>query len=309
MLRLLFTGGGGAGNEAIYRLLRDKYDLHFADADLESIDSGIPAGRRHEIPIAKAKNFLEALFQLGRKLSIDVIVPGVDEELSALCDVAARDLNCPVLMPDEDYVLTMLDKQRFADVLRSKNITVPATVPLDRAQEIGFPCFSKPRYGRGSRDTYILRNEGQSKALFAWSVSREVEFIAQKLLKGQEYTVLMAADSRQNLHAVLPVEVSLKRGITLRAHTVSNSIVEDACRRIHESFPAHGCYNIQLIQTADGTIYPFEINPRISTTFCLGVAAGIDPVEIFLSKSAPAELLPFRENLALRRRWTNRIGE
>ena len=36
-MRLLFTGGGGAGNEAIFRFLGDQYELYFADAVLEQI--------------------------------------------------------------------------------------------------------------------------------------------------------------------------------------------------------------------------------------------------------------------------------
>ena len=34
-LKILITGGGGVGSEAIYRLLRDTYDLYFADCDSE----------------------------------------------------------------------------------------------------------------------------------------------------------------------------------------------------------------------------------------------------------------------------------
>ena len=42
MKKILFTGGGGTGNEAIYRLLSSKYEVNFADADLKAISNSIP---------------------------------------------------------------------------------------------------------------------------------------------------------------------------------------------------------------------------------------------------------------------------
>jgi carbamoyl-phosphate synthase large subunit len=56
----------------------------------------------------------------------------------------------------------------------------------------------------------------------------------------------------------------------------------------------------------NGAIMPFEINPRISTTFCLGVAAGIDPVDIYLGDCVnETTLAPFQEGMELRRYWQN----
>jgi len=57
-LRILFTGGGGAGNEAIWRLLSHKYELFFADACLDSIDKLIPQERRFTIPFANQDDFV-----------------------------------------------------------------------------------------------------------------------------------------------------------------------------------------------------------------------------------------------------------
>ena len=65
MTRLLFTGGGGAGIEAQWRLLQDKYELHFADADAAAIDPRIPAARRHAIPLAQRAGFRRAFRRAG----------------------------------------------------------------------------------------------------------------------------------------------------------------------------------------------------------------------------------------------------
>ena len=60
-MRLLFTGGGGAGNEAIHRLLKDRYDLHFADACASAFSPTLPMDKCHEIPLARDPRFAERI--------------------------------------------------------------------------------------------------------------------------------------------------------------------------------------------------------------------------------------------------------
>jgi carbamoyl-phosphate synthase large subunit len=137
-----------------------------------------------------------------------------------------------------------------------------------------------------------------------------VDFILQELLQGQEYTVMMAADCDSKLHAVVPVKVGIKRGITLRAETDHNEQVIAACVAIHTADPVPGCFNIQLVKSISGDIKPFEINPRISTTTCLGYAAGVDFVGIFLGSQkqqarCKSGLVVFRDRVGLKRSWYN----
>ena len=79
----------------------------------------------------------------------------------------------------------------------------------------------------------------------------------------------------------------------------NNSDVVRGCELIHKANPTKGCYNIQLILTSDGTVMPFEINPRISTTYCLTVASGIDPIDIFLQNDNLNGLMKIKKQLML----------
>ena len=121
----------------------------------------------------------------------------------------------------------------------------------------------------------VLNSEQDLNAYIRLSEISAQDIVVQDLLVGQEYTVMMAADASANLHAVVPVQVDVKRGVTIRAKTNFEPSVIAMCRKIHRAIPARGCYNIQLMFTPAGEVMPFEINPRISTTFCLGVASGI----------------------------------
>lgn len=308
MRRILFTGGGGAGNEAIFRLFADLYDMHFADADPAAIDPTIPAERRHCIPMASSSNFVSGVMDLVRRLQIDLLVPGVDEELPALAGLADEGSDVDILVPDATYVNTMLDKFLTARTLRDKGLEALETITADdgRADAFRYPCIAKPRRGRGSRGVRIIGGTTERDAYLVLTGRPAVETVLQELASGQEYTVLMAADKRARLRAVVPVRVDVKRGITIRAETDSSDVVIRACRAIHEALPARGLYNIQCILTGeDGPLLPFEINPRISTTFCLAAAAGVDPMSLYLDNdNGDSSLAPFR-TVVLRRNWRN----
>lgn len=306
--RLLFTGGGGAAAEAFNRLLHDRYDVHFADADPESRPHGVPRHAWHPIPYASAPTFIEELLGLCRDLAIDLLVPGVDEELLPISH--ARDsFTCAVLLPPADFLSTHLDKLTSLSVLAALKLPTPATASWTDRRRIPFPCIVKPRRGRGSRHVAIARSEEALQAHVLLSGRPADDFIVQELLVGQEYTVTVAADRAGRLRAVVPVKVDLKRGITIRAATEHDEAVIAGCAAIHAASPVSGCFNVQLVKTHTGDVKTFEINPRISTTTCLALAAGVDVLATYLGDRSSAEageaLAPFEGGLRLRRSWHN----
>lgn len=307
MKKLLFTGGGGAGNEAINRLWSGQYEMHFADADVSAISPSVKSGFRHNIPFANDARFADRLADLCNQMAIDLLIPGVDEELPFMASVSKLIKKTDILAPDHHYIVTMLDKLEMVKALSARNIPIPKSTPLESIETINFPCIAKPRKGRGSRGFAILDNPCAATAY--GSLHGAGTAIAQQLLKGQEYTVMMSADRNNNLRAVVPVRVEVKRGITLRAETDNNHAVINACTAIHNAVPTSGTYNIQLMLCDDGAVMPFEINPRISTTFCLAIAAGVNPVNLYLQENGAQHLSTFRAGVKLSRHWYNQITD
>jgi carbamoyl-phosphate synthase large subunit len=309
---LLFTGGGGAGTEALFRLLRHSHDVHFADADVDAKPATIPSSRWHVIPMASAPEFVGDLGGLCRSLQVDVLVPGVDEELLPISRARAT-FSGEVMSPPEAFVATHLDKLESSRALASAGVRVPETEWLPRRERVGFPCVVKPQRGRGSRDVAIMRSVDELRAHLVHCRRPAEDFIVQQYLEGQEYTVTVVADRTGGLRAVVPVKVARKKGITLRAVTDHNDAVIAACVRIHEASAASGCFNVQMIAHASGVVEPFEINPRISTTTCLAMAAGVDIVSLFLGAQAQLVdaqgLAAFRNQVQLRRSWVNEFSD
>ncbi|MBJ6801706.1 ATP-grasp domain-containing protein [Geomonas propionica] len=301
---LLFTGGGGAGSEALSRLLGDRFDVHFADADLNAKPHGIASCNFHKIPFANAPEFIHELGRLCQDLGVELLVPGVDEELLPVAR-QRESFGCEVLLPPADFISIHLDKFTSNRLLVEQGLPAPLTEPMLERKAIDFPCIAKPCHGRGSRDVAVVRSEEEMRAHVLLSRRPAADFIVQELLQGQEFTVMMAADRSGLLRAVVPVKVDIKRGITLRAETAADSAVIDACCAIHAANPVPGCYNIQLIKMEDGNCKPFEINPRISTTGCLALAAGASFVDLYLGNDTNEGLVPFAAGMRLRRSWYN----
>ncbi len=130
--------------------------------------------------------------------------------------------------------------------------------------------------------------------------------MAQDYVAGQEYTVFVSADRTGKLAAIVPVKVLIKRGITIRAETDATQEILDYVERFQDHFRASGVYNIQLMLSADRKIYPFEVNPRVSTTFCLAVSTGFDPIAAFLDGAGRTVFVPER-HYSLQRSWSNDI--
>ncbi len=280
-MRLLFTGGGGAASDALALMLESRYDVHFCDADYEARPPSVAHDHWHAVLPASLGSFTMGVADLCRELAVDLLIPGVDEELLKLA--MARDwgvLPCPMLLPESVVVATHLDKLASMRHLASLGIPVPITWRWG---------VVKPREGRGSRGVSILGHSDGN--------------IVQEYLDGQEYTVTVLADRQKRLRAIVPVKVGKKKGITLRAETDADPAVIALCRQIHGADPFSGCINIQCIKSADGTVKPFEINPRVSTTTCLAIAAGVDVFALYLDEGPVNGLAPFENGRPLRRSW------
>ena len=307
-MRVLFTGGGGAGTEALWELLRDRHELHFADADVHRVTPKVPRSNAHPIPFASSAGFLECTKKLCDDLRIEILVPGVDEELEQLASRREEFASTTILMPTLAFTSTMLDKFEFARALSAAGVPIPRTHSLaDPEPWTAFPCIVKPRRGRGSRGVTIVRDAAEFEAMVTAAGERADEYVVQELAAGTEYSVQVVADSERRLRAVFPARILAKRGITISAIGEQNQAVIDACESIHRSVPTSGCYNVQGMLDEGSTFLPFEINPRVSTTLCLAVASGVDPVEIFTTPIEREGLVPFVAGVALDRFWHNEI--
>ena len=303
-MRVLLTGGGGAAAPAFLQWPTDI--LHLADADPDVRPWNCHPDRWHVLPRATDPDFVPTLRLLCQRYAIDLLVPGVDEEIRP---ILAADWPCPVLLPTSPiaggaaFAQMHTDKLFSCSRLQALGLPVPATDRVRfRAQAgIVFPCILKPRFGRGSRDVVVVRDDEDIAAHLRLTGQTREDFVVQTLLTGPEYTATVVADRQCRVRAVVAVRVLEKRGITRVAEIDQRPEVLDWCTRFHAREPFCGVVNVQGRLTDEGFLV-FEINPRISTTACLAQRAGVDLFRLFLDEG-PVQPVPVQTGLRMVRSW------
>jgi carbamoyl-phosphate synthase large subunit len=238
------------------------------------------------IPPGGAPDFVPTLRRICREEKVEVVVPLVDEELTAVWELA--DDGVHIMLPRREFITLCLDKYALAQRLDGCDIRAPrtrlASEGVDAAMR--FPLVVKPRTGRGSRGVELLESKEALRSYLGVSPYGEDELILQEYISGPEFTVSVVAWRDGEVQAVVPKEVISKRGITRLAVTRRNDGIDRLCRDIQSRLRADGPFNVQLrIDESSGEPVPFEINPRFSTTVSLTIAAGVDEVGVLIRQA------------------------
>ena len=122
----------------------------------------------------------------------------------------------------------------------------------------------------------------QASGYFDLYNSNPNDCIIQDKIVGTEYTVTVSSNKTGQLIQVVPLKVLQKKGVTISAIHSPNNKIRDLIAQLCEIFCPEGIFNVQLIENQNGELYIFEVNPRISTTACLAVHLGYDPIKIIL---------------------------
>jgi len=305
MQKILFTGSGGAATELIWRILNKKYDLYFADMEISTISSTIPFEKKIKIPEAKDKNFITSLISITRNLGISYIVPGVDEELPLIAKEREK-FPCLVYLPSETFINLTNNKLKFSRSIELNGFFSLNTEKVSKKIYKNFPKVIKPIYGRGSRGFMVVKNNRQINAYKEVYPEYKNNLLIQQYFEGDEYTVFVSSNVNGKLNCIIPVKVNIKRGITINAHIDHNEHIIKQIKIFHNKYKTFGPYNVQCFINERNEVAIFEVNPRVSTTFCLILALGFDPFEIY---NIDAEIYKIDKKLELKRYWFNDVNE
>ena len=305
-MKILFTAGGSPGNELIYRKLNLNHDLFFADVDIDRISNIIPNDKKVKVPLVNDKNYYKKLLKFCIANKIEVIVPGIDEELLEVCRVFEIIKEIQIFIPSKSFVKNMLDKFESMKILHNLELPVPNTFKLKKISKTNsFPVILKPRWGRGSRGIQIVKEFKELELYQKIKQLNNEEYIFQSYISGQEYTVQIVNHSDYKKTLVIPLKVLLKKGVTLSAEIDFDKKIIEICKKVAEEFHEKNIFNIQLIKSnKDNSIHIFEINPRLSTTTCILPFLGVDPFNFESSKINQLDLFKY-QGLKLNRTLIN----
>lgn len=298
---VLLSGAGGAGSIAIIRALREtrRYKIVAVDASPYAYGMAL-ADEGSVVPLATAPDFEAKLETILEKQRPNYLVPLVDEEIPVFHKIAGR-FNSKVLAPSPAFCAMALDKWLTYQALTAAHLPAPQSWLASDAGAVEYPAIIKPRVGRGSRGLACLNKPHNLEDYLSRAGTSAHQYIVQRRLRGQEFTVSAVVGLGGPTLAVVPKEVIIKRGITQVGVTRAVPAIDRLCREIQDRLRADGPFNLQLMLSQDGTPHVFEINPRYSTTVALTIAAGINEVDVVIrhDEGEPIGPLAFQENLLM----------
>lgn len=282
---VLLTGAGGPAIAGMISVLR-KWGYRIVAIDMLPFSSGFYlADRAYVVPAGNAPDFLPRLKEICLAEKVDAVISVVDEELPHMQKLES--LGIVVIQPHLAFVEFCLDKLCCMRELRAAGLNAPQTWMVNElpAEEAIYPLFVKPRVGRGSRGCGKVSSPAELKEFLAASSYAPEQLLAQTYVPGTEFTVSVIVWRDGEVQAVVPKQIISKIGVTKAAVTRCNAKIDTLCKAIQKHFRANGPFNVQLVLDKDGEPWPFEINPRFSTSITLTNAAGVDELGGLLSQA------------------------
>lgn len=281
---VLLTGAGGPASAGMVSVLK-KWGYRIIAVDmLPHASAFYLADKAYVVPAGGAPEFLPKLQEICDIENVDAIVSVVDEELPHTLQLEGNGIH--VIQPRSEFVALCLDKYRCMNELRKKGINAPQTwLATEIPADASYPLFIKPRVGRGSRGIGKVNSVSELKAFLGKSIYPAGQLLAQSFIPGTEFTVSVVVWRDGEVQAVVPKEIISKIGVTKLAVTRKNQKIHDLCLAIQKEFRADGPFNVQLSLDETGEPFPFEINPRFSTSITLTTAAGVDELGGILSQA------------------------
>jgi carbamoylphosphate synthase large subunit len=264
MKTVIVTGVGGPAGRNVSDLLVQQ-NLHVIGVDMHPVE--MTGGDFQQVPAALDDRFIDALHAIAKKARPVLIIPTVTEELPVLASDWRWNKDMPLLLSTAEGIHIANDKYLTCKLLAERDISVPRFAlpsklrsPDELADQIGWPCITKPRTGRGGRGVAI-REKGD------FSIVRSLgdEYIVQEFADGTDFApnVYIGKDRRGTV--VVLEKMVLKEGRVGNALAVRRVIAPDVAALATEAALAldlRGPVDVDIRRLQDGTPVVLEINAR-----------------------------------------------
>jgi carbamoyl-phosphate synthase large subunit len=303
MIKVLVSGVGaviGYGIIASLRAMQEQVFILGIDLDSEAVgkhwcDAFVAC------PRLDAPNYKEFLVGLVQAHQIDLMIPGLPQEIDFLAAPFMKDeIPTTLALNQIEFIQLAQDKLALHEQLAAEGLPNIPTMEVgtwrEMAQALGTPFLLKPRRGMSSRGIHRIENETD---LNYWKNKGGSEGIAQRIMGdvADEFTVGVFGFG----DGTSTVPITFKRrlapgGATGRAEVVSIPQLDSLVERLTQLWKPLGPTNFQFRYHA-GNYWLHDVNPRISSSSSIRAAFGFNEpqmcVEFFLRGTRPAPEIKF----------------
>ncbi|HEY3083508.1 MAG TPA: ATP-grasp domain-containing protein [Chloroflexota bacterium] len=306
-MRVLVAGIGGAslGTEVL-KCLRAAGRYRVFGCDISPLAYGHYQGAADETFVVPRDGYAEAVLELCRAHAVEALVPGGEEPLALLSARADELAAAGVFLAanSAEVVAECSDKARLFERLGRLGLPVPWTRSVTSLEQLGppadLPCplVVKPATGSGgSRFVFLLDDPADAPIYVKYLLAqRPIVLVQEYVPEGEgEFTVgvLHRPDGRlvgsvalrRLFHSQLSVLTRSDAGLISTGY--SQGLIDDfpavraQAERVAAALGSVGPLNVQG-RVRDGTLLPFEVNPRFSASTYLRALAGFNEVDLYL---------------------------
>ncbi|WRH63276.1 MAG: ATP-grasp domain-containing protein [Fuscovulum sp.] len=282
MTTVLVTGTGAVIGYGILRCLQGIMQIRTVASDIYVHAAGQHfADVFHQAPLTRDPSYPDWLSNLIKKEGIDLVIPGIEQDVAWLASVAGTPKEPPTLLSlnRPEFVRLCMDKIAFDKFLADSGdpVRIPSSLEMSYSRlvaDLGTPFLLKPRDGYAGKG--IIRVHSKAEFLpHADEVGKK--YLAQRIIgdESQEYTV-SAFCVQGEIRAVIALRRLLSpEGATAWAETTSVDPFLPSMKRISEKLGAEGPTNFQY-RICEGMPMLLEINPRISSATSIRAAFGFN---------------------------------
>lgn len=263
---VLVTGCGGDIGTGIGRILKEGGVVRaIVGADISPYNAGTFIFDACDVlPRADDPHYFDALEQLVKKYSVDVLIPMSEAEIRLWYRSGHSEMfaGIPVIMPNKEVFAVAIDKLGTAEFLKSHGLPYPWTAPVSDGAPRELPCVIKSR-GTGNKGGVEIVDA----PLASYFSGKRPDDIWQEYLEGEEYTAGVYGCQGGEIRTIV-MRRQLSRGMT--GWTMGGEVVDEPemarmLTELAKALKLKGSINVQLKLTKGGPVI-FEINPRFSST-------------------------------------------
>lgn len=319
-LRILLTGGRAPATLELARLLHAAghtvYAAESAPYHLCRVSRAVARCFAVPAPATDPDGFADALLRIAVQESIDALIPTCEEIFYIARALDRFSGVCRVLAAPLDELDRLHHKGEFIRLAAQAGLPVPATETVE-TPEGWLPLLAKPEYadglvlkpaysrfaarvirvesGRGPLSPSLRERVKIARGLAAGGISRRRPWIAQRLLRGEEWCTYGVAQSGVlTAFAAYRSQYRAGRGASVHFAAAEQPALRDWVTRFvrHIGFTGQIAFDFMLLP--DGAVYPLECNPRATSGIHLfrpadGLAGSLLEPERAAAQGAPAE--------------------
>lgn len=217
-------------------------------------------------PAGQSQKYFDTLNNIIEKLRIDIVVPISEPEIKAFHENRKiwASWKTKVLINNEMILDNFLDKYQTAKYLEANGFKAPKSYLLkDYKGQLSFPLMLKPRYSWGSKDNWKIESDTD---LSYFKQKNDGKYVIQEYLghDNEEYTTGIFSDGKNVTSITFRRKLGLG-GSSSEVILADSKKMDDLAEKLARKVNLVGAINVQT-RLYKGEFFPFEINPRFSST-------------------------------------------